>query len=169
MKILNPEARIFLPRLIEEMDNIVNFTMGMTLDEYKLDTKTRYAVEHAIAIASEAAGNIKKNDPQAVKKFSEFPFKELTDQRNISIHKYWKVDDAIIWATATQDIATLQKEIRKIFAQDLKSLEGIAHTSVLEIIGKHHTSQLEKSDITDAIKAVLDGDKSPHNPSDKEP
>lgn len=81
MKILNPEARIFLPRLIEEMDNIVNFTMGMTLDEYKLDTKTRYAVEHAIAIASEAAGNIKKNDPQAVKKFSEFPFKELTDQR----------------------------------------------------------------------------------------
>jgi uncharacterized protein with HEPN domain len=46
MKNLTPESRVYLPKIIEELDNIVSFTNGLTLEIFLKDKKTQYAVEH---------------------------------------------------------------------------------------------------------------------------
>jgi hypothetical protein len=88
-------------------------------------------------------------------KFNEFPFKNFNSLRNLSLHKYWKVDPEIIWNTATNEIAALQMEIRNIFSEDIGLLKNVDHDSVLAKISHIHTTELKTGDITKAIHEVV--------------
>lgn len=155
MRNLTNEARIFLPALIEEVGNMVEFTAGMTVDEFLSDKKTRYAFRLSLTNASEAAGNIFRMDPRAPEKFPEIPFKQLNDTRNRIIHKYWKIDESIMYATATKNIAALDKVIRKVFEDDINLLKKVSHKSVLDIISSIHGDDLTPEDVKAAIDEVM--------------
>lgn len=155
MRNLTNEARIFLPALIEEVGNMVEFTAGMTISEFLNDKKTRYAFRLALTNASEAAGNIWRMDKDAEAKFPEIPFKQLNETRNRIIHKYWKIDESIMYATATKNIAALDKVIRKVFEDDIHLLNKVSHKSVLDIISSIHREDLTPEDVKAAIDEVM--------------
>lgn len=155
MRVLANEARIFLPALIEEIDNIVEFTSGITFEQFEADKKTRYAFRHALSNASEAASNIRRMDPEAERKFKEIPFKHLINMRNRVVHKYWDVDEGIMYATATTNISALQKIVRSVFADDISLMKDFAHESVLNIISSIHGNDLTPEDVNKAIEQVL--------------
>lgn len=80
-------------------------------------------------------------------KFPEIPFKHLINMRNRVVHKYWDVDEGIMYATATTNISALQKIVRSVFADDISLMKDFAHESVLNIISSIHGNDLTPEDV----------------------
>lgn len=75
--------------------------------------------------------------------------------RNRVVHKYWDVDEGIMYATATNNIPSLQKIIRSVFADDIALMKNVAHKSVLKIISSIHGNDLTPEDVNKAIEEAL--------------
>jgi uncharacterized protein with HEPN domain len=77
---------------------------------YTENKMLRRAVEREFEIIGEAMSNILKIDP-------DFPVKHarrIVDLRNLVIHGYDKVDDAIIWGIISRDLPELKAEIDEL-------------------------------------------------------
>jgi uncharacterized protein with HEPN domain len=72
------------------------------------DTKTQFAVFHALEIIGEAANHLSQNFEKA---YPQFPLKDAVEMRNILIHGY-----DIIWETIQRDIPALEKMTREILS-----------------------------------------------------
>jgi len=87
---------LLLDDIQSAINNILEFTKGMTLETYESDLKTRFAVERNFEIIGEAAARIsedfKMSDP-------EIEWRILKDFRNFIIHEYFGINNEIIWDT----------------------------------------------------------------------
>jgi hypothetical protein len=94
-------------------------------------------------------------DDKAADKFPGFPFKNLINTRNRIVHKYWDVNEGVMYATATNNFPALQKVVMVIFAEDIKLMQNVAHKSVLDIISKIHGDNLSPEDVAKAIDEAM--------------
>ncbi len=75
------------------------------------DQKTIDAVIRNFEIIGEAATNVPE-DIQA--KNSEIPWYQLKGMRNILIHEYFGVDNAVLWETVKDDLPPLRLKIKRL-------------------------------------------------------
>jgi uncharacterized protein with HEPN domain len=78
------------------INNILEFTKGMTLETYESDLKTRFAVERNFEIIGEAAARISEDFKMS---HPEIEWRILKDFRNFIIHEYFGINNEIIWDT----------------------------------------------------------------------
>lgn len=78
-----------------------------TLIDYRLDIRTKRAVERNVEIIGEAMNRILKKDDTV----STSNSRKLVDVRNRIIHGYDSVSDDIIWGIVMQYIPILRSEI----------------------------------------------------------
>ena len=88
--------------LIEEFLGSINL-----FEEYTVDLKTKSAIERQLGIIGEAVKRIKDIDAQALIAFHS----DIIGFRNILIHNYDGIDDAIVWSIIKQDLAKLKEEV----------------------------------------------------------
>jgi uncharacterized protein with HEPN domain len=88
------------PLLLDDIqcaiNNILEFTKGMTLETYESDLKTRFAVERNFEIIGEAAARISEDFKMS---HPEIEWRILKDFRNFIIHEYFGINNEIIWDT----------------------------------------------------------------------
>lgn len=101
----------YLLHILEAIDNIQDYTVGMDLDAFMADRKTRDAVVRNLEVTGEACNNIAKNHPAFASQQSSVPWGFAYEMRNALSHGYFTVDYAIVWQTIQHDLPNLKKQI----------------------------------------------------------
>ena len=101
----------YLNDILESVDDILDFTAGMSSEQFSADRKTVKAVVRCLEVIGEAANNI----PQNVREhYQDIPWAEIIGMRNRLIHEYFGVDVTILWQTVKEDIEPLKLSIKKM-------------------------------------------------------
>jgi uncharacterized protein with HEPN domain len=109
---MNDKTKKNLIDVLQAADEIKDFIRGMDFEAYKNNTVTRRAVERDFEIIGEALNRIKQTDEDLLSKISEHY--RIIGFRNILIHGYDIVDEAIVWQAVTKHLPVLIREIEEI-------------------------------------------------------
>ena len=97
--------------ILEELHLVIQFTQGMTFDDFLSDIKAQRAIEKCLGNMGEASKKI----PDAIrKKYPEIPFKQMAQMREIVVHDYDGINYMIIWDTITRELPPLEERIESL-------------------------------------------------------
>ncbi len=88
----------------DECELVIKHTLGISFDQFFIDTLRKRAVERSIEIIGEAA---KKLDDEFKLQYAGVKWKEMAGTRNIIIHEYAGVDYEIVWQIVKDEIPEL--------------------------------------------------------------
>ena len=109
---MNDETRKNLIDILHAAEEIQDFVRGMDLKAYQNNPVTKRAVERDFEIIGEALNRIKNTDSKLLEKISEHH--RIIGFRNILIHGYDIVDEAIVWQAVTNHLPILHGEIKEL-------------------------------------------------------
>ena len=95
--------------ILDSIDQIEQFTVGMDLESFRLDPRTVAAVERHLEKISEAARRL-GNDAETV--CPGPPWREIRGLGNWLRHQYDKVDVEMVWNTIQDDLPALRTAVR---------------------------------------------------------
>lgn len=91
----------------------LEYTDGMTFEEFAADRRTRDAVIRNLMTMGESVrwipGPIREANP-------EVPWTTLRGVRNVVVHEYFGVDDRILWNTVVHDLPPLVEKLESVLA-----------------------------------------------------
>lgn len=97
--------------IIEAIETVLEYTAGMTFEQFVSDRKTIDAVIRNFIIIGEAACNL----PEVFTAMHpDFPWREMRDMRNIAVHEYFAVDNEIVWETLKKNLPPLLRMLRQL-------------------------------------------------------
>lgn len=109
---MNDETRKNLIDILQAAEEIQDFVRDMDFKTYQNNTVTKRAVERDFEIIGEALNRIHNTDSDLLEKISEH--NRIIGFRNILIHGYDIVDEAIVWNAVTNHLPILLGEIKDI-------------------------------------------------------
>ncbi|MBU0588781.1 MAG: DUF86 domain-containing protein [Gammaproteobacteria bacterium] len=104
----------YLQHILEAIDNIRDYTVGMDLTAFMVDRKTRDAVVRNLEVIGEACNNVVKHHADFAAEHSTVPWSFAYEMRNALSHGYFTVDHTIVWQTIQQDLPGLRAQIAGI-------------------------------------------------------
>ena len=107
-----PEIAKLLFDMRQAADLIQAFVQDKTIGDYLEDPMLRSAVERQFEIIGEALNQAVKLD--ATLKTRIRNTRHIINFRNILIHGYDSVDEAIVWQAVTKHLPILNREIKEI-------------------------------------------------------
>ena len=109
-------TRTHLEDILEAAGLVELFLGTMNFAEYQQDRKTQAAVERELQIIAEAAYRL---GDQGEMLCPELNWSQIRGMGNFLRHEYHRVEDAIIWQTASVHVPALRAGV-------LRALEGLA-------------------------------------------
>ncbi len=109
---MNDETRKNLIDILQAAEEIQDFVRGMDFKAYQNKPVTIRAVERDFEIIGEALNRIKYTGDELLEKISEHH--RIIGFRNILIHGYDIVDEAIVWTAVTNHLPILIGEVKEI-------------------------------------------------------
>jgi uncharacterized protein with HEPN domain len=101
----------YIEHILDCIRKIKEFTTGLSLKDFSVNELVQDAVIRNIEIIGEASKKISSDTKQI---YYEIPWKEIAGMRDKLIHDYLGVDVEVVWRTITEDIPTLEKQIKEI-------------------------------------------------------
>lgn len=105
------EIRDYLNDILEMIEDVGNFTEGMSYEELESDKKTLYAAIRCLEVLGEAVKKIPKHIRE---KYPEIPWQEIAGMRDKLIHEYFGVDMEIIWDAIREDLPPFKETVTRI-------------------------------------------------------
>lgn len=106
---MSRDWRVYLDDMLECASHVLEYTAGMTFEQFLADRRTYDAVLRNLEIMGEAA----KQVPSDVRlRFPEIPWREVARFRDRLAHGYRSLDDEIVWDVVQHRIPDLQVRIR---------------------------------------------------------
>lgn len=109
------DSRAHLWDALRSADLIASFTAGKSFDDYLADDLLRSGVERQFEIIGEALNQLSKIDPESAAGIPELP--RIVAFRNILIHGYATVDDALVWQVVRDKLPPLRKELGELLGE----------------------------------------------------
>lgn len=105
--------------ILENARKTQEFVAGLSIETFKNDQKTTYAVIRALEVLGEAA----KLVPDSIRtRFPTIPWAAMTGMRDKLIHAYFGVNIETVWKTVKEDIpgiiGPLENLVRSIEAEE---------------------------------------------------
>jgi uncharacterized protein with HEPN domain len=97
--------------IIEAIENALNYSAGMTFEQFVADRKTIDAVVRNFIIIGEATSHLPED---FIEKHPKLPWREMRDMRNIVVHEYFGVDNLIVWETLQKNLPPLLPQLRSL-------------------------------------------------------
>lgn len=110
------DSRTYLWDARRAADLITSFAAGKSFDEYLADDLLRSGVERQFEIIGEALNQLAKIAPEIAQSVPELP--RIVAFRNILIHGYATVDDALVWQVVTEKLPPLRKQLDELLGDD---------------------------------------------------
>ena len=95
---------------IQAAEEIRQFTQNLNFDGYKENKIIQRAVERNFEIIGEPLNRFRKDEPESIKKISDH--ERIIGFRNILIHGYDIIDEAIVWDAVKDHLPVLMKQIK---------------------------------------------------------
>jgi uncharacterized protein with HEPN domain len=102
---MQPEAAKYLWDALTAAERIQRFIYGKTYEHYLEDELLRSGVERQFEIVGEAFGQLRKSHPLVADQVPDLA--KIVAFRNVLIHGYATVDDALVWGTIEAKLAPL--------------------------------------------------------------
>lgn len=106
---MHKPPELFFQHMLLATNEIEAYIKGYTYRKFAADSKTVSAVIRQLEIVGEAAGKI----PASLVKDSPVAWAKITGMRHKLIHDYFGVDVEIVWKTASKELGTLKRYLRK--------------------------------------------------------
>ena len=106
------EPRAYLWDVREAADAILEFTLGLRLDDYLADRMLRSAVERQFEIIGEALNQLAKVAPEIATRIPDLS--QIVAFRNLLIHGYATVDHPTVWETLQSQVPALRNCVAKL-------------------------------------------------------
>jgi uncharacterized protein with HEPN domain len=106
------EAKKLLEDIRQACEEILAFTEGKSFQNYKQEKLLRSGVERQFEIIGEALNRLTKADPDVINQISHY--KRIISFRNILIHGYDLVEDAVVWDVVVKDLPLLYSQVVKL-------------------------------------------------------
>ena len=107
--------REWLEGIAYSVQSITEFTTGISLAEYRQDKRTKAAVERHLIVIGEALSQLEQQSPDAAAGITGK--REIIGMRIILTHRFYEVDDRIVWAAIFDDVPLLRTEVHKLLTQ----------------------------------------------------
>lgn len=104
------DPRTYLFDIIAASEAIETFTAGETFESYAANYLLISAVERQCSIVGEAVTQLFKLEPDAPISAA----KQIIGFRNILIHNYARVSQAVVWKTIKEDLPRLKAEAQSM-------------------------------------------------------
>lgn len=112
---MRPDARTYLWDGLEAAHKIQRFSDGKTYSDYKADEQLRSAVERQFEIVGEALNQLSKWFPDIAAQIPDLA--RIVAFRNVLIHAYASVDDAIVWQIRTDRLPELANALERLLKE----------------------------------------------------
>jgi uncharacterized protein with HEPN domain len=104
-------AELLLEDMLESCERIIEYTQGLSFDEFKKNYLVVDAVVRNFTIIGEAAGRI----PDEYKiKHDQIEWDRIRGFRNRIVHDYFGIDYQIVWIIIENNIPELRDLIKKM-------------------------------------------------------
>ena len=90
--------------IIEAIENALDYSAGMTFEQFIADRKTIDAEVRNFIIIGEASSHLPE---EIIERHIDLPWREMRDMRNIVVHEYFGVDYMIVWETLKKNLPPL--------------------------------------------------------------
>ncbi|MDR0828787.1 MAG: DUF86 domain-containing protein [Prevotellaceae bacterium] len=101
-----------LEHIIEAIDFAIEFTQGVSFDEYQKNNMMRFAVVKNLEILGEASYKLTNEFTTA---HSEVEWKTIIKLRHVLVHGYYQLEDIVIWEIVQNDLPPLKEQIQNIY------------------------------------------------------
>ena len=109
---MNDQVKKSLIDILQAAEEIRSFVRGMDFGAYRDSPVTQRAVERNFEIIGEALNRISKTDNELLSQVSEH--RRIIGFRNILIHGYDVIDEAIVWNAVEKHLPILIRDVTKI-------------------------------------------------------
>lgn len=106
----------YLRHIVEAVDTIQAYTLGMDAAAFIADRKTCDAVIRNIEIIGEACNNVIKHHEAFAAAQPSIPWGFAYEMRNALSHGYFNVDNAIVWQTVQHDLPKLRLQVASLLS-----------------------------------------------------
>ena len=97
--------------IIHAINEIEEYTKGLTMPEFIRDTKTYNATMMCLALIGENASKF----PQHVREQNQgIPWGDIIGLRNRISHDYFGLDEEVIWKTIKESLPKFREEIKQL-------------------------------------------------------
>lgn len=110
-----PDPRTWLFDILEAGTRVQRFLGGKTYADYVEDDLLRAGVERQFEIVGEALNRLRKHAPELVGGIGDHA--RIIGFRNLLIHGYAVVDDAIVWDIASTKLEPLLSDASSLLEQ----------------------------------------------------
>lgn len=93
-------------------ERILRFTADRSFDDYLADDMLRAAVERQFEIIGEALANLRRIDPDLATQIPDLA--RIVAFRNVLIHAYTDIDDALVWGAIQRDLPGLRSLVARL-------------------------------------------------------
>ena len=105
---------LLLEDILESANKILNYTKGLSFEEFSMDVKTVDAVIRNFEIIGEATNLL----PDELKeKYTEIDWYRIRGFRNRVVHDYFGVDINILWNITINQIPALVTSISRVISK----------------------------------------------------
>src|SRR5262245_52827209 len=112
---------LYLQDIIEACDMIQTFLEGLEASTFLTSELHKAATLQKLTVIGEAAARL----PQAFREaHPQVEWRDIVTFRNIAVHAYFSVQWEIVWATATDEVPVLRRQVIEIMqAENLEQPE----------------------------------------------
>jgi len=97
---------------------VMEFSRGVTRDEYLSDIEKRRSIERSLELIGEAARRISRPFRE---EHAEIPWSEIIGQRSVLAHDYGDVSDTRVWDTVTEKVPDLLRALESLVPPEEES------------------------------------------------
>ncbi|NKE58107.1 DUF86 domain-containing protein [Lentzea sp. PSKA42] len=108
------DPRTYLWDALHAAELLAEFSSGKSFTDYLGDAMLRSAVERQFEIIGEALNNLSKVSPELAAAIPDLS--RIVAFRNILIHGYASVDDALVWQVLTEKRPQLEERLHQLLA-----------------------------------------------------
>lgn len=111
---MSRDPRTWLFDIVEAGERVQRFLAGRTFADYQADELLRAGTERQFEIVGEALSQLRRHRPDLAGNIREHH--KIIGFRNLLIHGYAVVDDAIVWSTVIEKLPLALEDAHRLLA-----------------------------------------------------
>jgi uncharacterized protein with HEPN domain len=104
---MKERASILVGQLRDAAQSALDYTEGLTKEDFLADRRTCYAVALNLLVTGEIAAKLVRNFPVLIADNPHIPWEAMRGMRNRIAHGYHDIDFGVVWATVNDALPAL--------------------------------------------------------------